>query len=163
MEEKSILKSLLKGIFGSGKVYSEPTQADPPPEPPTLAAPPAIVTKTPKPKSQAYLNRKKGRPVHGNAYGYWQPIFDCIVRHGEVTPGAMVQELGLPKSTLIYNLNQILRVCEGKGGYDETPKINRLLAGKRVERVGAGKYVRYRVIDAPKAEPAVEPSTPEEG
>ena len=153
MEEKSIIKSLLKGIFGSEKAHSEPIKADLPVEPPTLEAPPAVVPQTPKPKTDAYLNRRKGRQVHPNVLGYWPKIIDYLVSRGEATPGVMAEELKLPKSTLIYNLNKILTVCEGKGGYDEKRRINNLLAGKRLERVGGGKYVRYQIVDVPPAPP----------
>jgi hypothetical protein len=159
MKEKSIIKSFLKGIFGSEKVYSEPTQADPPSEPPTLTTPPAIVSKTPKPKSEAYLNRKKGRPVHPTALGHLPLIINYLVPKGEVAPSVMAQELGLPKSTLIYNLNLLLAIFEGKGDYYTRRAIQNILGGKRVERVGAGKYVRYRIVDIPQAEP----TTPQEG
>ncbi len=77
-----------------------------------------------------------------------------LLAKGEVTPGQMAQDLGLPKSTLVYNLNRLLRICQGekKFRYRDVPAdfvVDKLLGGKRLERVGAGKYTRYRLVDGP--------------
>lgn len=144
---------------------SQPAPASPPPAaaPPTPAVPSAAAApKTPKPPSEAYLNRRKGRIVHPDALGYIGVMAPYLLAKGEITPRQMAKDLGLPKSTLIYNLNRLIRICQGnkKSWYGHIPAeyfVDNLLGGKRLERVSAGKYTRYRLVDGPTQGPGETP------
>jgi hypothetical protein len=151
MVEKSVFKDFLKGVLGLAEAKGDATKTHPSVEP--IAAPPQPIPIVPKPRTEAYINRRKGRPVHKDKLGYLDVICPYLVRKGESIPGEMVRDLGLPKSTMIYNLNRLLRLCDGfrKTMYrDISPESAIvLLGGKRLVRVGGGKYVRYRLVDVP--------------
>src|SRR5208283_3912445 len=103
-----------KSILGLNKAQAEPPKTNPLVESPPLApAQPATTPKAPKPKTEAYLNRKKGRRSHQDAVEYWDKIAAYIEQKGEVAPGEIARELGISKSTLIYNLNRLLGLCQG--------------------------------------------------
>ena len=154
MDEKSPIKSFLKGFLGFNKAPAEPLKKEPPQLPVPEAVPPPSPTpefpKTPKSQSEAYLHRKKGRISHGNKMGYLRAIIDYLLIHGEAAPRVMAKDLNLPKSTLIYNLNRLSELGLGKQRHrDEIPPdyVLKLTGGKRLERVGGSKYVRYRLME----------------
>jgi hypothetical protein len=159
------IKGFLKVILGLDRPQTQSIELTPTEAPAVNPAPlPVTAPKTPKPKSEAYLNRHKGRTAHGNTLGYLKTICPYLVSKGEVSPGEMIKDLGLPKSTLIYNLNTLLDYCHKpqtdrfRARMAETI-VNDLLKGHRVVRVGAGKYVRYRLVTVPPdltAEPPAE-------
>ncbi len=120
--------------------------------------------RSPQPRSEAYLNRRKGRKVHDSAWGYLKVICPYLLSKGEVSPGEIARDLGLPKSTLKYNLNNLLDYCQ-KPQTDRSAEyvVKELLKGHRVVRVGAGKYVRYKLIPVPPdLPPGLPPGSPTE-
>jgi|GEM_PF-1903299 len=160
MEEKSSLKGFLKNILGLDKVQAQPMEGKPPSRPLTLETPQSQANPVPqaaKPKSEAYLNRKKGRHNQEKSLEHWKRVVACIERRGEVSPGDLARELGIPKSTLIYSLNRLLELCQGyqrKGDnhFFLGHLFGQVLGGKRLVRVGGGKYVRYRMAEWPTKE-----------
>ena len=101
MADEPSIKSLIKGLFGLNTTQAAHPKPNPPVESPPLAQPIQSITKdkAPKPKTEAYLNRKKGRRPHEDAMEYWKKIIDCIEREGEIAPGDLARELGVPKNT----------------------------------------------------------------
>lgn len=169
MEDKPSLKGLLKGFLGLTGIQSKTSEPITPQAPavnPVL--PSETPPKQPKPRSEAYLNRRKGRKAHGNTLGYLEIICPYLVSKGEASPGEMVRDLGLPKSTLNYNLNTLLNYCHEPQkdwfvGRREEYVVMNLLKGHRAVRVGAGKYVRYKLVPSEQSESnGLEPVTPEE-
>ncbi len=157
MVEEPLKQGFLKRLLGWGKPSAQSVKPEAPIETPAVEpSPPITPVKAPKPRTEAYLNRKKGRRTREEAVEYWKKIVDCLERGGEVSPGDMARELGLPKSTLIYNLNRLLDLCQGntrKGdNYFSLGHYYRILHEKRLERVGGGKYVRYRLTKDPPQE-----------
>ena len=154
MADKTSIKGFLKGILGLGEARAKPIKTTPPVELTSLeAAQPMTAPTPPKPKTEAYLNRKKGRRPRGDTMEYWKNIIACIERKGEVAPGEIARELGIPKSTLIYNLNRLLDLCQGVTRQGDhhiflNHVFSKILGGKRLVRIGAGKYVRYK-LEAP--------------
>ena len=158
MEDKPSINGFLKGFLGWGKPKTTPPEpispqvSDPTPAPLNTPAP-----EPPQPRSEAYLNRRKGRKVHDSALGYLKIICPYLVSKGEVSPGEIAKDLGLPKSTLKYNLNTLLDYCHKPetrswSKHRSDYVVKELLKGHRVVRVGAGKYVRYKLIPVPPEE-----------
>jgi hypothetical protein len=158
MDEKPTLKGFLKGFLGLAGSQSKTAEPIPPQAPAVNPAPPPPTPpKPPKPRSEAYLNRRKGRKEHKSTLGYLEVICPYLVSKGEVSPGQMARDLGLPKSTLIYNLNNLLNYCQNPNlGYWANRLAEyvliKLLKGHRVVRVGAGKYVRYKLVPIEQCE-----------
>jgi hypothetical protein len=110
-------------------------------------------------KTEAYQNRKKGRKQHSDRMADVKKLIACIQSRGEVTPADLAQALGMARSTLTYTLNWLL---DNSPGVQETWKnswnlrmVKYLLGPHRIERLGAGKYVRYRIVEVPQAESPV--------
>ncbi len=145
MTEKPFIQGLLKGLLNLGKAKAEPVKVGTPIGVPSTQT--MVASKEPKPKSEAYLNRKKGRP----SGGAWHipKVIEYLADKGEVTPGDMARDLGLPKSTLIYNLNRIMEFKESMANDYHYYHLGKHLAGRGLERVGGGKYVRYRLVENP--------------
>ena len=65
-------------------------------------------------------------------------------------PGDLARELGIPRSTLTYHLEKFVRnagkPCHALGYNTNSNMMQRRLAGKRLERVGGGQNVRYRIV-----------------
>lgn len=155
MEEKSSFKGLLRNFLGLDKAPAQTAEEKPPSPPLPLESPQPQDNPTPqvsKPKSEAYLNRKKGRHNQEKSLEHWKKVVECIQRRGEVSPGDLAKELGIPKSTLIYSLNRLLELCQGyqrKGDHRFflSHLFGHVLGGKRLVRVGGGKYIRYRMVE----------------
>lgn len=156
MADQPFFKSFLKGLLGGDKPV-------PPPSPP-----PEDLGRTPPTRSEAYHQRKKGRKLHEHSIGDLERIAAILLQKPEVTPGEMAQQLGMSRSTLAYNLNRLREASHKPGRMERKGRINyrvlqpelvrdRLFAGKRLEKLGAGKYVRYRLVEGP---PKVPPQTP---
>lgn len=115
----------------------------------------------PKSPSEAYQNRKKGRRVHKDSLGDLERILKFIENQGETTPGSIGKELGISRSTLTYFLKRILELPDLKNrpyrynGLDNY--MSHLLAGKRFEKLGAGRNVRYRIVPDKPGEPGAAP------
>ncbi len=150
MEAKPTIKGFLKGFLGLNSTPANPQNPNSSNQSPTQEPPqPIHPLKEPKPRSEAYLNRRKGRIKHGSTLGYIETIAPYLLDKGEVSPGDMARELGIPKSTLIYNLNRLSKICNGaiiEGRDLKVHVVNNLLKGHRLERVGGGKYTRYRLV-----------------
>jgi len=130
MAEKPSITGFFKNFLGlKGNQPEIPANTQPvaPPAPiPAQTTPPVPVkTRTPT-QSEAYKSRKKGRKYHRESRQDLNKIEACIKCSGEATPGQLAAELEVARSSLAYNLN-------------------RLLAEKRIERLGAGPRIRYRV------------------
>ncbi len=126
------MKGFLRNIFGLEKNESPRAQSAPSP---------------PIPLTEAYKNRKKGRKEHHDSLGDLERIIACIEKRGEVTPGELAQELGMARSSLTYNLNRLTT----KPKFFNPYLLPHLLGQRRIERLGAGKTVRYRLVDIPPA------------
>lgn len=118
--------------------------------------PPPVANPVP-PRSEAYLNRRKGRKSGSEVHlQLFTQFLACLEREGVMTPGALAQELGVPRSTLNYYLKVFLDHPNRK---QESPRylldhwtgrvLERNLAGRRLERLGAGRSVRYRLVSDP--------------
>ena len=160
MGKKPSIKGFFKSILGLGKAGAEPPKDNTPLEPPIAKVPKAI----PAPasayeKTEAYKNRKKGRKEHSDSFKDLERIIDCIQQRGEATPGELARELGMSRSTLTYNLKRLLAHKPGafrheiKVGISLYYGLRSLLGEKRVERLGAGQNIRYRIVEAPPPGP----------
>jgi hypothetical protein len=174
MEEKSSIKGFLKGILGfpdtgiksakndlSTGQPAGPPQAfssnqapvftvDPGAHTPSQPLAPAPSSR-PIPQTEAYKNRKKGRKQHGDTIDDLKRIIDCLQRRGESTPAELSRDLDMARSTLTYNLK---RLSAYKPGVEPTPKnywknhlLMSLLGQKRLERLGGGGRLRYRLAE----------------
>jgi hypothetical protein len=139
------MKSLLKQILGFKRSIELPavspeTDIEPTAQFPTFP----LGQKNPKQqnidKTEAYQNRKKGRKLHRESYEDLARLIFCIESHGEVKPGQLEQELGMSRSSLTYNLKRLL----GQTKIRHTTRS--ILGKKRLERLGAGQSVRYRIV-----------------
>jgi AraC-like DNA-binding protein len=140
MNEKPILNVFLRNVFGLGKAGPESPQNKP-----------AAATR----RSEAYQNRKKGRKQHEEHVQDLQKMIAFIQSRGEATPGEMASELGMSRSTLTYKLNLLLKHNPGVPNYKKyfhSHLWNWLLGQKRVERLGAGQSIRYRIVEVPSKE-----------
>jgi hypothetical protein len=144
MEQKPFLKQILGGLLGQPKVVNET------PSTPTQEATVPPIPKVLPSKSEAYLNRRKGRK---KGVGHYETIVEYLKGRGEVSPGEMVTALKIPKSSLVHNLNYLISYSQGIRSKDyhfsyQQRKAEHVLKGYRLEKVGAGKYVRYRLKEA---------------
>jgi biotin operon repressor len=132
MPEEKPTKNLFKSLFGFGSSKAETPNNQPPIVPaPNLpsneVSQPKAVKADPLPATEAYQNRKKGRKLHRDSWQDLDILQAAIQSRGEAVPGNLAVELGVSRSTLAYN-------------------INRLLKEGRIERLGGGRSIRYRVI-----------------
>lgn len=158
MNGKPSKNGFLKGLFGFKRAGTESHQANPLPEPPAVDVHLAVTSDNPpSARTNAYLNRKKGRKTHRDSLEDLERIVALIGAKGEITPGEMEQELGMSRSTLTYNLKRLKDYIPGV--YRRKKYIGhvyhyffpQLLEGRRLERLGAGRNVRYRLVaDTPK-------------
>lgn len=153
MAEPITFKELLQA-FGWGRkseVSSSPAPG------PAIQPVPSPVAKPVPPRSEAYLNRRKGRKSGSAVHlQLFTQFLACMEREGVMTPGALAQELGVPRSTLNYYLKVFLDHPNRK---QQNPRylrdhwtggvLERCLAGRRLERLGAGRGVRYRLVPDP--------------
>ncbi|SRR5665213_1183635 len=132
MPEERPTKSLFKTLFGFGNPKAEtpknPTPVVPTPNPLPVEAPQAKADALPP--TEAYQNRKKGRKLLKDGWQDLDILQAAIEKRGEAIPGDLAAELGMSRSTLAYNLNRLVK--EG-----------------RIERLGGGRSIRYRVLPAP--------------
>lgn len=134
MVEDSPMTGFLRNIFGLEKTESPRVQPAPPPKPAPI-------------QSDAYKNRKKGRKEHHDSVKDLERIIACIKKRGEATPSELAKELGMARSSLTYNLNRLTT----KPKFFNPYLLPHLLGKRRIERLGAGKTVRYRLVDLPPA------------
>lgn len=135
MAEKPSITGFLKNILGLQRPKAKaptdtPAVATPSPVTEQTTPPVPVKTRTPT-QSDAYKTRKKGRKLHKDSWEDMERIVNCLQTLGEATPGQLASQLGVARSSLAYNLN-------------------RLLARKRIERLGAGPRIRYRTLQNPK-------------
>jgi predicted HTH transcriptional regulator len=132
MPEEKPTKSLFKSLFGFGSLKAEPPNNQPPivsiPNSPSeKVSQPKTVKGDSLPQTEAYQNRKKGRKLHRDSWQDLDILQAAIQSRGEAVPGDLAAELTVSRSTLAYNLNRLVK----KG---------------RIERLGGGRSIRYRVI-----------------
>ena len=119
-----------------------------PPPPPTPLPPPAEPT-------HAQPERKRGRKLHEHRIEDMKKIIAFIEQKGEATPGEIEEQLGIARSTLTYYMKQFLEHPNRAQDehyliWDNTGRtVGYCLSGKTIERLGAGRSVRYRVIGKP--------------
>jgi len=149
MPEKSSVNGFLMGLFGFKRAKGVPI---PVPEPTAVNNPPATAAVNPAPRqTEAYLKRKKGRKTHRDSLGDLERIVAYIEAKGEVTPGEIERELGMSRSTLTYNLKRIMGHSTGAHrGRKYISGVShyffpKLLGERRLERLGDGRNVRYRL------------------
>jgi hypothetical protein len=132
MPEERPIKGLFKSLFtfrsSKAKTPENPPPVAPIPNPASDESPQAKAD--PLPQTQAYQNRKKGRKLHRDSRQDLRTLVAAIESRGEAVSGDLAVELGASRSTLAYNLN-------------------RLVKEKRIERLGGGRSIRYRVTPAP--------------
>jgi hypothetical protein len=127
----------------------------------------SVESGNPTPQTKAYQNRKKGRKLHRDSIGDLQRIIACIERRGQAMPGEIVQELGMSRSTLTYNLKRLSAYIPGAELTGRSHWTNRplqyVLGQRRIERTGAGPSLRYRILEVPQAGSPVQPNPEVDG
>ena len=166
MVNNPFLKCYLKGLLGLDKPQPKPPGPVQPQAPLDQPAQlPKPTPKPPQPRSAAYLNRRKGRKGYENGQSYLEIICPYLVSKGEASSKEMLRDLGLPKSTLIFSLNTIMKYCHlSDSGWRRKQKsdyiVNNLLKGHRLVRVGSGRYVLYRLVPVDSVEAKPESISP---
>ncbi len=142
MVQESPFMRFLK--FLDGLAEDESPRVRPAPAPPPKPAPI---------QSEAYKNRKLGRKLHREGIKDMQRIADLIERCGEAKPGELAQKLGMSRSTLTYNLKRLMRHDPGFEGHRRDfwtrRPLRAVLGEKRLEKLGSGNSVRYRIVQEP--------------
>jgi DNA-binding transcriptional ArsR family regulator len=115
------------------------------------------------PLTEAYQNRKKGRKPQRDSIGDLQKIVAFIQGKGEATPGDLARKLDMSRSTLTYNLKRLSTYVPGAELTGRSHWTNRplkyVLGQRRIERMGAGPSLRYRIVEVPQTGSPAQPNS----